>query len=236
MVSTYGKLAMYYDLIYSFKDYKKEANQIVELVNQNKKLEGNQLLEAGCGTGKHLIFLKEYFECEGFDLNKDMIEVATKTVQGVKFGVANMIDFNFNKTYDIITCLFSSFAYVETLDNAEKTIENFANHLKYGGVLIIESWFAPDEFKDGRIGLNTYEDEQLKIARTTYSYKSESLSVIEMQFLVAEKGKGIRHFSDVHKMGLFEHNRIKALMEQHGFEVKIIDGLIGRKLYLGIKG
>lgn len=235
MALAYNALAQYYNLIYSYKDYKKESDQIVKLINKYKRSEGNMLLDVGCGTGNHLNYLKKYFVCDGFDLNKGVIEFAKKSISDVNFSVANMIDFNFNKSYDVITCLFSSFAYVKTIENATKTIQKFALHLKHGGVIIIESWFAPEEFNNGRIGLNTYENDDIKIARTSYSYKKENLSFIDMQFIVAEKGKGINHFEDIHELGLFDHDEIKTLMEKHGFKVEILSSLNGRKLFIGTK-
>ena len=41
----YGELAEYYDLIYSFKDYKKESVRIKALVSKYKRSEGRELLD-----------------------------------------------------------------------------------------------------------------------------------------------------------------------------------------------
>ncbi len=57
----YKGLAKYYDLIYNWKEYKKEEKKIKKLISKYKKSEGNDLLEAGCGTGRHLSFLKINF-------------------------------------------------------------------------------------------------------------------------------------------------------------------------------
>jgi len=46
----YRDLAKYYDLIYTWKDYKKEANTIKQLIVAYKKTNGNTLLEVACGT------------------------------------------------------------------------------------------------------------------------------------------------------------------------------------------
>ncbi|MEI8008852.1 MAG: hypothetical protein WCI00_05715 [bacterium] len=48
--SIYRELAKYYDLIYSSKDYKKEADIIHKLITKYKKTNGNALLEVACGT------------------------------------------------------------------------------------------------------------------------------------------------------------------------------------------
>lgn len=143
----YKDLARYYDLIYSWKDYEKESYKIVDLVNKFKKSNGNKLLDVACGTGHHLKYLKKCYSCTGVDYNSGILKVARKEVRGVKFKKSNMIDLDMNKKYDIITCLFSSIGYVKTYSNLKKTIKKFSEHLKQGGVVIIEPWFTPSFYK-----------------------------------------------------------------------------------------
>src|SRR3989339_48710 len=77
----YKGLAKYYDLIYNWKDYKKEAGKIKKLISKYKKSGGNDLLEAGCGTGRHLKFFEDKFFCMGMDINKEMLDAANKNVR-----------------------------------------------------------------------------------------------------------------------------------------------------------
>ena len=79
----YKKLAKYYDLVYSWKDYKKEANKIRKLIKKYKKSEGKGLLDVACGTGGHLKFLKSNFSCTGIDINDEMLKIAKKKVRGL---------------------------------------------------------------------------------------------------------------------------------------------------------
>jgi ubiquinone/menaquinone biosynthesis C-methylase UbiE len=146
----YGELAKYYDLIYSFKDYKKEAVRIKALVSKYKKSEGKELLDVACGTGHHLNCLKDEFSCTGVDISREVLEIARKNNEGIAFEDADMTIMDLGKRFDVITCLFSSIGYVKTHSNLEKTIRNFARHLKKGGVgvdralvheISIHTWF-----------------------------------------------------------------------------------------------
>ena len=104
----YREYAKVYDLIYSGKDYKKEAKEIKDLIKKNKKSKGKNLLEVACGTGKHLEYLKKDFNCTGLDLNEGMVKIARKRLpKSVKLSKGNMINFNLNKEFDIVICLFS---------------------------------------------------------------------------------------------------------------------------------
>ena len=145
----YKDLAKYYDLLYSHLNYRKEAKLIEDLISKFKKSDGKDLLELGCGTGKHLKFIKNKFRCIGTDINLQMIEIAKKNVKGVKFQQADMTNLNLNRKFDVIISLFSSIGYVKTYENLEKTIKNISRHLKPGGFVIIEPWLTKAKFKIG---------------------------------------------------------------------------------------
>ena len=233
----YKKLAKYYDLIYHWKDYEKEAYSIKDLIKKYKKSDGNKLVDVGCGTGKHLEYFKDDFSCTGIDINNEMVEVAKENVKGVIFEQGDMIDFNLKTEFDVIFCLFSSIGYVKTYSNLEKTMRNFRNHLKKGGVLIIEPWFTKSTYWAGHPGMTTYEGEDIKIARLNSSKIEGDLSIMEMHYLIVEKDKDVIHFVDTHELGLFEIDKTLEFMEKAGFKTEFLkDGLMeDRGLFIGVK-
>jgi ubiquinone/menaquinone biosynthesis C-methylase UbiE len=231
------ELAKYYDLIYSGKNYKKEADKIMKLIHKYKKSTDKDLLEVACGTGHHLHYFKDKFACFGIDINEGMLSIAKKKIPSVNFKKANMIDFKINKKFDIITCLFSSIGYIKTHENLRKTINNFASHLKNGGVVIIEPWFTKFAYKPGYPHMITYESKELKIARLCVSRVKGNLSILDMNFLVAEKDKGVKYFIDKHELGMFEVNETLKMMKDAGLKAKFLkNGLIEeRGLFVGVK-
>jgi len=233
----YKDSARYYDLIYSFKDYRKEALKIKKLIKRFKKSSGNELLEVACGTGKHLENLREDFKCVGVDINDSMLKIASQRLKDINFRKADMINMDLGKQFDVITCLFSSIGYVKTYENLHKTLENFARHLKTGGVVIIESWFTKKTYKVGTPHMTTYDVPDIKIARLNISSSEGNISVMDMHYLVAEKGKGVIHFSDRHELGMFEIDKTLVLMKKAGLDSKYLkDGLMkGRGLLIGVK-
>ncbi|MFW9878127.1 MAG: class I SAM-dependent methyltransferase [Candidatus Thorarchaeota archaeon] len=237
MVIVYKELAKYYDLIYSWKDYKKEVNIIKKLIKKYKKSDGNKLLDVACGTGKHLEYFKESFSCTGIDLNEEMINVAKNNISGVDFRSADMMNFDLNNKFNVITCLFSSIGYVKTYNNLEKAIINFANHLKSGGVVIIEPWFSKSTYQVGHLGMTTYDGVDIKIARLNTTALENDLSVMEMHYLILERDNDVKYFVDRHEVGLFEVARILEIMDNAGFKTEFLkNGLReGRGLYIGIK-
>jgi SAM-dependent methyltransferase len=233
----YKELAKYYDSIYHWKDYKTEVNAIKELIEKNKKSDGNNLLDVGCGTGMHVKYFKDDYSCTGIDINNEMVEVAKSKVSDVSFEQGDMIDFSLKSRFDVILCLFSSIGYVKTYSNLEKTIINFSNHLKKGGVLIIEPWFTKSVFWGGVPEMTTYDGDDVKIARLNTTKVEGDLSIMEMHYLIAEKNEDIKHFVDIHELGLFEHDKTLDFMEQANFKADYLkDGLMkDRGLFIGVK-
>ena len=73
----YPKSARYYDAIYAFKDYAKEAERLHTLVLEHKRSDGVRLLDVACGTGNHLEHLRDHYQVEGVDLDHDMHAIAS---------------------------------------------------------------------------------------------------------------------------------------------------------------
>ena len=234
----YKNLSKYYDLIYSGKDYKKEVKNIKSLIKKYKKSSGKDLLEVACGSGKHLEYLKKDFNCVGLDINKDILNQAKKSHKGIKFKQGNMIDFELNKEFDVITCLFSSIGYVKTYHNLNKTIKNFSKHLKQGGVLIIEPWLTKENFKSGLPHMVNYEDKNLSICRANISKKKGNISILDFHYLIAEKNsKDVKYFFDRHEMGLFDINKTLNIMNKTDLKSKYLQTelMTGRGIFVGIK-
>jgi len=233
----YKELAEYYDLIYSWKNYKEEVSILKKIITKSKKSKGKRLLDVACGTGQHLRYLKSAFSCTGIDLNKGIVNVAKRKLRGVDFRTGDMLTFNLKQKYDVIICLFSSIGYVKTYQNLKRVIENLARHLVSGGVLIIEPWFTQRTFTAGKPFMTIYDGKDIKIARLEISKIKNNISVLDMHYLIAEKHKPIRHFADRHEVGLFETKRTLAYMKQAKLKVKFLKkGLReSRGLFIGIK-
>jgi ubiquinone/menaquinone biosynthesis C-methylase UbiE len=233
----YKKLAKYYDLLYSWKDYKGEVSTIKKLIKKYKRSKGNELLDVGCGTGQHLKYLMNDFTCTGSDINSEMLEIAEENIKAVSFIQADMITMDLKKEFDIILCLFSGIGHVKTYKNLEQTINNFSNHLKKNGVVIIEPWLTKSIYEAGRPGMTTYDSDNIKIARLNTTKIENDLSILEMYYLIAERNKDIEYLSEKHELGLFEIDKFLEYMTNVGLKSEYLkDGLIKeRGLYIGVK-
>ena len=236
-IRQYEELAKYYDLLYSWKDYEREAKILRQLIARYKRSRGNALLDVGCGTGKHIQQLKRSFVCVGIDANEGMLEQARRRVEGVEFVRGDMASFALGREFDVILCLFSSIGYLRTPASLARTLRNFARHLLPGGVVIIEPWFTRSTFIDGHTHVLSQGTEDLKIVRVDYGKVEGNHSILDERIVVAEKGRGITSYRDRMVMSLFEREEFLESMRQAGLESRYLRKSLapGRGLYVGVK-
>ena len=233
----HNNLAKYYDRVYSFRDYLDEAVRLQNLIIKYSESNENSLLDVACGTGLHLKYLKDDFVCTGVDVSKAMLKIARKNVKGVTFKEADMKTLRLRKQFGVIVCLLSSIGYVKTAARLRKTIQNFSNHLKKGGLALIEPSHAKSAYVNGEPRITTYDGREVKIARVNYTNFRQATAVLNMHFLIAERGKDAKYFVDGHELGLFGINNTLRIMKAAGLKAKYLkNGLMpGRELFVGIK-
>jgi ubiquinone/menaquinone biosynthesis C-methylase UbiE len=233
----YEELAPYYDMIYNWKDYQKEASKLIRLVRSNQLSTGRDLLDVACGTGRHLSYLRRRFNCAGIDDSVEMLAVAKKKVRGVRFIKGSMTNFDARKKFDIVLCLFSSMGYLRTQNEIRRAAANFARHLKRGGVLIVEPWLRKSAWSDRTVHMQHSESDSLKIARVSFAWADGDLSVLDERYLIAQKGEGVKYVRDLHKMRFFEVESTLQAFRETGLEARFTEDSLmpGRGLLIATK-
>ena len=233
----FSKSAKFYNAIYESmgKDYVAEAQKVHHIIGQRKKSPGNSLLEVACGTGLHAFVLQKYYQVEGLDLDAEMLAVASQNYPDISFHQADMAEFDVGKQFDVVTCLFSSIGYVKTTERLNQATQVMANHLLPGGVLIVEPWFTPEQWKPGRVSALFVDQPDLKISRMNISEIEGRLSFFIFNYLVGTP-QGVEYFTERHDLGLFTHEEYLEAFRKTGLEVTHDpEGLDGRGLYIGVK-
>ena len=234
---SYEKQAAYYDAIYEAqgKDYKKEAEQIRDVIEKYKKSSGIKLLDVGCGTGGHFRFLRDWYSIEGLDLDENMLEVAQQRFPDITFHQGDMADFHLDDKFDAVTCLFSAIGYTKTPDKMRAAVMSMGSHLTEGGVLVVEPWFTPDQWKVGTPYAIFVNKPDLKLARINISDRRDNISVLNFHILVGTQGQ-VEHFTELHELGLFTEPEYLDAFKDAGLETTLDpQGITGRGLYIGVK-
>jgi ubiquinone/menaquinone biosynthesis C-methylase UbiE len=231
----FTRSARFYDAIYSWKDYPGETAKLLALIREQNP-NARSLLDVACGTGKHLELLREHFDVEGLDLDEELLAIARERLPGVRFHHGDMRAFDLGGTFDVVTCLFSSIAYTRTVEDLERAIASMARHLSPGGVLIVEPFFAPDQWEPGHPWAVFVDEPDLKIARMDVGRPLENgVATIEFHYLLATP-QGVEHMTERHHVALFTEEELRAAFRVAGLDPEIDpEGLMSRGLYIAVK-
>jgi ubiquinone/menaquinone biosynthesis C-methylase UbiE len=224
----------FYDLMYSAKDYRHEAQNLARLIHERIGPGRRTLLDVACGTGEHHRFLANEFEITGLDLNAAFIEIARRKNPGATYHVADMTDFSLGRKFDVITSLFSAIGYVQTLERVVATLKCFERHLAPGGVILLEAWMEPQQYRPGATHLKVFERDGVKVVRASVSLMRDGMSYMPMHYLIVEP-TGVRHLTEEHVMGIFTvEQNLNAFREAGLVAEKMEQPLFAeRGLYVG---
>jgi SAM-dependent methyltransferase len=231
----FTKSGPFYDALYHFVDYEGATRTLHGLI-QERAPGATTLLDVGCGTGRHLQHLGEWYEGEGLDLDAQLLAAARERCPGVRFHQVSMIDFELPRRFDVVTCLFSAIGYVQTVEAMHQAVATMARHLNPGGLLVVEPWFEPDRYWTDTVTANHYEAPDLKICWMYTSKREEDVSVLDIQYLVGTPDQ-VEHLTEQHRIGLFTRRQHMTAMADAGLTDLEYDptGLVKRGLYLGRK-
>jgi ubiquinone/menaquinone biosynthesis C-methylase UbiE len=231
----FKKSAEIYDQLYSFLDYSGASRKVADIVRTNDP-DARTLLDVGCGTGLHLTHLAEEFEVMGVDISNELIAVARRKRPDIPYEIGDMADFSLGRTFDAVTCLFSSIGYVKTLARMRAAVAVFARHLNPGGILLVEPWFTPDAYWTGHITANFYDGPDMKIAWMYTSRRKGRVSVLDIHYMVGTP-EAVDEFREVHEIGLFTREEYERAFRDAGLSVNFdAEGLFRRGLFMGVKG
>lgn len=147
-----GKFAEYYDRLYEKKDYDKEVDFIVSIINKELKYSGKiKLSDIGCGTGTHVLNLaKKYnnYNILGADKSEEMLKIANKKKEEEKL----LSELNFDKddigfSPDVVISLFNVINHNETAYELHDFIYEIGNCFSTE-LFIFECWNKTAVLKD----------------------------------------------------------------------------------------
>lgn len=164
-----------------------------------------------------------------------MLAVAQQQIPSAAFYQANMTDFALQQQFAVITCLFGSIGYVQTLPRLAQTFVTFHRHLLPGGVAIVEPWLAPSDFQPGRVGMVVVDQPELQAVRMHRTEQIGAISRLIFHYLVGAAGD-VEYFTEQHDLGLFPPEAYSAACAASGLQPHVIEGgLTGRGVLVGLK-
>lgn len=143
-----GHHADLYDLFYADKPYAAEADFVISIFKKFGVPDGAEVIDVACGTGRHALELAARgYRVVGVDRSEDMLararESAARAAASIDFYARDMRSIDLpSRRFDAATCLFDSIGYVATTSSVVEALHSMHEHLRPGGVVILEYWHA----------------------------------------------------------------------------------------------
>ncbi len=179
-MTSFDSFAPYYDLLYQDKNYAGDAR----FVHEQLGLREADILDLGCGTGRHIIELcKLGHRVHGVDSSADMIQIANN--KGLSVECADVRTFNVGSGfhYDAVTALFHVASYQLTVADLTALFETARRHLKKGGLFICDVWYGPSVLTDPpRTRVKYAQNETHSLARIAHPTLCVMESQVEVRY------------------------------------------------------
>jgi SAM-dependent methyltransferase len=227
----FAKSAEWYDLLYGFKDYEKDARTLFDWLEKTHPT-ARTILDVACGSGEHDRHLAARYAVDGLDLVEAFLEIARTKNPAGRYVAGDMADFDLGRRYDVILCLFSSIGYVRTTDRLAQAFRCFRKHVKDDGIVIVEPWIEPEKWQSGKVDMSTAEAEGRKVCRMALTGAEGRISWVLFHYLMGANGE-IRHETERHELGLFSREEMLSAFREAGFDIEhSSQGLTGRGVYM----
>ena len=223
----FAHYARYYDLLYAQKDYVAEA-RFVHSRLRAAGLQGGELLELGCGTGRHAFALSRLgWQVDGYDRSPEMVARARRqSVKGGRkpsFGVGDMVNLRTGRTYDGVISLFHVLGYQTSNRQLTGSIQTAAVHLRPGGLFLFDFWFGPAVLTERpSVRVTRVEDDRIAVTRVSEPALDAARNVVTVDFDIAVSVKAtgrVHRIKETHRVRYFFLPELEQVLDANGFEV-----------------
>lgn len=223
-----------YEFVFDREGAHRHAERLHEII-QERASGARTLLDVACGTGWHLERLRDWYEVEGLDHSPGMLVRARQRLPDVELHQADMRSFDLGRSFDVVTCLSSSVAWMPTLPDLFAAVGTMARHTNEGGLLIIEPWDFPEDASD-EPWLTTVEADDRAVALLETTTLQGETWLQETHYLTWSCDDGIEHLAEAATLGAFTRADHEDAFARAGLAVDFDpEGLLGRGLFLGTR-
>lgn len=208
------------------KNFHKQTIREVEFIVQRLGAEpGARILDLCCGFGRHTMeFAKRGFNMVGLDLAMPLLQKGLNEAQrrnlSIKFVHGDMRELNFDKVFDGIFNVQTSFGYFNDLTNY-RVLQRIFRALKPGGRFLVETINRDFVVDDLPMRIWWEGTECLILEEVDYDFMLSTLQV-KRSFVFEDSNRDPweQHIN----IRLYTPGELSALMRRAGFEVLELNG------------
>jgi trans-aconitate methyltransferase len=235
-VKLYNELASWWPLLSSPADYAEEAAFFKQILLQAGDPPPRMLLELGSGGGNNASHLKVHFEMTLVDLSNEMLTVSRALNPECEHIQGDMRSVRLGRFFDAVF-VHDAIMYMTTEPDLKRVMETAFVHCKPGGVAL----FVPDCVRENfasktQHGGHDLAGQGLRYLEWTYDPDPvDNVYTVDFAYLLRDEDNSIRVEHDRHYFGLFSSLTWLSLLQQAGFQPKIVADPFDCELFVAIK-
>lgn len=201
---------------------------------------GGEVLEGACGTGRILMpIAKAGVPVTGFDISKDMLDVAQKKIEQldqaeqarISLVHDDLTNFEIGKTFDLIIIAYRSFQCLVTKKEQGACLTCVHKHLTDDGLFILDLFAPKHDYlaeKERSLQLSPFFDKTLGVevtrrAEDEYNLAEQTLKEDRFYEWTDMHGKP-QSYKWSFQLGYLFRYEAQLLLEQYGFTVMDVFG------------
>lgn len=214
----YGR---YYDLLYRDKDYAGEAAYVAGLL-ERYGVSGAELLEFGCGTGRHARLLVELgYRVTGIERSTEMVAQAA-VAEGFTCQTGDIRSVSLGRTFDAVLALFHVISYQTGNADVQAVFARAAEHLAPGGLFLFDIWYTPAVYAQRpSVRVKRMVDEAVEITRIAEPVLHPNDNRVDVNYTIFARDCASGHVTtlkETHPMRHFSLPELDLLAAAAGFE------------------
>ena len=223
----------FYNLFYKEKNYEEEANYIHNKL-KNNAIPGNQILELGCGTGKHAEKLIRFgYQILGIDRSQSMIN-EVKEIKGLVIIKGDIRTIKLKNKFDAIISLFHVISYQIDNESLKKVFQRAYESLNKGGIFIFDAWYGPAVInKKPEIRIKKVSNANYSITRIAEPDFIVNKNQVNIKYTfnkIDKKSNLFQTFEEIHSMRFFTIPELEYIANDNGFEIVEVEEFLTSKV------
>ncbi len=219
----YEKFAYLYDQLMVDAPYEEWVSFVLKVIEINE-MDGQKLLDVGCGTGNIAIPLSKHgFSVTAVDLSEEMLFVAQQKSESegtkVKFFQQDMRHLESLGLFDTAISLCDTINYLTDESDVVSTFQRVFEHLEQNGLFIfdVHSPFKINSMYKG----NTYAYNGEDISYIWECFEGEKSDSVEhdLSFFVQTDEGLYERFDELHKQRTYPLSFYENALKESGFEI-----------------
>lgn len=197
----------------------------------------NEILDVGCGTGRHYIpLMQKGYKVTGLDMSQNMLNVLKRKARESKIKPhvfrKDMREIDFVEKFDAAICMNSAFMYLLTDEDILRALRAFQGALKPGGVVIIDIMnflSLLGRYKENIV--ESYSKDGIKV-ELAISHSIEDVPAIwnHQEFGIIDDNGEIITYHEFHRFRMLNYNEMRRFLSEAGFcEIRCFGEFVARE-------